>query len=71
MKENGGAAWHDVAPPLVTEEKVQEVQVFTGCDGIAAYGTVVQEVQVVQVFPGWRVLHLRYFPMYICWTSGT
>ena len=50
MKENGGAAWHDVAPPLVMEEKVQEVQVFTGCDGIAAYGTAVQEVQVVQVF---------------------
>ncbi len=63
---------------------MQEVQVLPGCDGIAAYrtvvhlqaamiaayGTVVQEVQVVQVFPGWRVLHLRYFPMYICWTSG-
>jgi len=41
MKENGGAACHDVAPPMVMEEKVQEVQVLPGCDGIAAYGTVV------------------------------
>ena len=62
MKENGGAACHDVAPPLVKKEKVQEVQVFTGCDGIAAYGTAVQEVQVVQVFSRVESIEPTLFP---------